>query len=82
MRSITHPSSATVATGKRANPIADAIDPSDLGASDIDFLMQAARTFPKLRAFESNLPGASARCIFIATRQPTDREIQTFLRNH
>lgn len=65
---------------RRPNPIADALDPSDLGAHDIDVIMQAARVFPKLRAFESDLPGASARCIFIATRQPTAREIQAFLR--
>lgn len=65
---------------RRPNPIADALDPSDLGAHDIDVLMQAARAFPKLRAFESDLPGASARCIFIATQKPTPRQIQAFLR--
>lgn len=65
---------------KRPNPIADALDPSDLGAHDIDVLMQAARVFPKLRAFESDLPGASGRCIFIATQKPTPRQIQEFIK--
>lgn len=65
---------------KRANPIADAIDPSDLGAHDIDVLMQAARAFPQLRAFESDLSGASERCIFIATQKPTKQEIQEFIK--
>lgn len=63
-----------------ANPIADAIDPSDLGAADLDFIMQAARAFPNLRAFESDLPGASSRCIFLATQKPTARQIQAFIK--
>lgn len=64
---------------KRPSPIADAIDPLHLGAHDIDVIMQAARVFPKLRAFGSGLPGASARCIFIATRKPTPREIKNWI---
>jgi hypothetical protein len=58
----------------RPNPIADAIDPSDFGAADLDIIMQAARAFPVLRAFEVE----NQRHIFLATRKPTPREVSEY----
>ena len=62
---------------KRANPIADAIDLSDgICAEYLDIIMQAARSFPMLKAFDD----PDGRWIFIATQEPTSREIKEFLR--
>jgi len=60
----------------KTNPIADAIPISDIGANDIEVLMQAARKFPQLHAYAS----PDGRHILIATMAPTKKQIAAFFR--
>ena len=52
---------------KPANPIADIFAVLDIGAEEINLIMEAARTFPMLHAYES----PDGRFIAIATREPS-----------
>jgi hypothetical protein len=61
---------------KRPSPIADLFPVSDIGASDIDIIMKAARAFPMLHAYDS----PDGKWIAIATEKPTQTQISKFLK--
>jgi hypothetical protein len=58
------------------SPILDIFSVSDIGAPDIGIIMQAARAFPMLAAYDS----PDGRWIVIATEQPTKTQIRNFLK--
>jgi hypothetical protein len=60
----------------KTNPIADAYPVSGISAYDINVLMQAARKFPQLQAYDS----PCGEHILIATEQPTPRQIGSFFK--
>jgi hypothetical protein len=61
---------------RRPSPILDIFPVLDIGASDIDLIMQAARAFPNLAAYDS----PDGQWIAIATEQPTKTQIRNFLK--
>jgi len=61
---------------RRPNPIADLFSISDIGENEITIIMQAARAFPQLSAYEDN----NGEWIAIATEKPTPRQFQAFLK--
>ena len=54
--------------------IIDAIDISDIGADQIDAIIELARSNPKISAFEDG-----SHLIYLATTKPTDKDITQFL---
>mgnify|MGYP006893244522 CR=1 FL=1 len=60
---------------QRTSPIADAFPISDLGAANLNLIIQACRAFPQLQAYE-DIEGTH---ILIATEKPTQRQIKAFL---
>jgi hypothetical protein len=56
------------------NPIADIFAVLDIGAEEINLIMEAARTFPMLHAYES----PDGRFIAIATREPSKTHFAQF----
>ena len=54
--------------------IIDAIDISDIGADQIDAIIELARSNPKISAFEDG-----SHLIYLATKKPTQKDITQFL---
>ena len=61
---------------KKSSPIADIFPVSDIGALDINIIIQATRAFPMLAAYDSQ----DGRWIAIATKQPTPTQFKNFLK--
>ena len=66
----------TTTRKKKSSPIADIFPVSDIGASDINIIIEATRAFPMLGAYDSQ----DGRWIAIATEQPTAAQFKSFLK--
>lgn len=60
---------------KRVSPIADVFEVMDIGETEINHIIDAARAFPMLRAYGD----PDGRWIAIATEQPTKAQFKKFL---